>query len=106
MSASQPAALDAKLVHCCHCLLTGRGRKAAAAAADDAAEWDWPHSRQQVLLSVHDVMRLDVRALFKGLSPAASMVNICMELVRAGCCSAVASGIVDKDAAAVVWHAV
>lgn len=58
----------------------GRGRKAAA---DDGPEWDWQHSRQQMLLAVHDVMRTDLRTLFKGLTAAERMVNLCMELVSA-----------------------
>lgn len=61
---------------CC----AGRGRKAAV----EDAEWDWQRSRQLVLLAVHDVMRVDLRALFRGLSAAERMVNLCMELVG-GC---------------------
>jgi hypothetical protein len=59
----------------------GRGRKAAAAYDVDA--WDWQASRQRVLRVVHDVMRVDLRALFKGLAAAERMVNLCMELVSA-----------------------
>jgi hypothetical protein len=60
-------------------MCTGRGRKAAS---EECAEWDWQHSRQQVLLAVLDVMRTDLRTLFKGLTAAERMVNLCMELVR------------------------
>lgn len=34
-----------------------------------------------MLLAVHDVMRTDLRTLFKGLTAAERMVNLCMELV-------------------------
>lgn len=34
-----------------------------------------------MLLAVHDVMRTDLRTLFKGLTTAERMVNLCMELV-------------------------
>jgi hypothetical protein len=61
----------------------GRGRKAAA--DEGCSGWDWQHSRQQVLLAVHDVMRTDLRTLFKGLTAAERMVNLCMELVSCCC---------------------
>lgn len=35
-----------------------------------------------MLLAVHDVMRTDLRALFKGMAAAERMVNLCMEMVR------------------------
>lgn len=35
-----------------------------------------------MLLAVLDVMRTDLRTLFKGLTAAERMVNLCMELVR------------------------
>jgi hypothetical protein len=58
--------------------LAGRGRKAAA---DEASQWDWQHSRQQVLAAVHEVTRTDLPTLFKGVTAAERMVNLCMELV-------------------------
>ncbi len=70
----QSAIVWPPFVHLC---AAGRGRKAAA----EDAEWDWQRSRLQVLLAVHDVMRADLRTLFRGLSAAERMVNLCMELV-------------------------
>jgi hypothetical protein len=59
--------------------LAGRGRKAAA---DEGLQWDWQTSRQQVLAAVHEVTRTDLPTLFKGVTAAERMVNLCMELVR------------------------
>lgn len=38
-----------------------------------------------MLLAVHDVMRVELKALFKGLAPAARMVNLCVEMVSSMC---------------------
>jgi hypothetical protein len=70
-----------------HLLNAGRGRKAAAAAASDADAgmargWDWQDGRLRVLLAVHAVMRVELTALFRGLTVAERMVSLCLEMVR------------------------
>lgn len=59
-------------------LFAGRGRKSAV---EDAAVWDWQHGRQQMLVAVHEIMRVELKLLFKGLAAAERMINLCLEMV-------------------------
>lgn len=63
----------------CH---AGRSRKAAAVDAETESSWDWDQGKQHVLAAVRDLITLvDLKALFKGLSAAQQVINLCMELV-------------------------